>query len=117
MLAGENRLQKNSDFRTVYQKGRVYWSRFFVLRTLKRSDTGSTRFGIAPSRKIKGAVQRNKIKRRVREICHQQKNQINDGFDLVINIRRESLQVSYWELKKDLEYLFQKSSIKMITGA
>lgn len=106
-----NRLRKNSEFRIVYQKGQVYWSRYFVLRCLKRSDSGNTRVGIAPSRKIRTAIERNKIKRRVRELYREYQDLIESGMDLVFNIRTNALSVSFFTLKKDFEYLLKKSRL------
>ena len=111
LLAEENRLRKNREFNVVYKEGKIYSSRFFVLRCLQRKTPGSTRIGIAPSRKINKAVQRNKIKRRVREMFSQQKCHIKEGMDLVINIKAEALTASFNDLKKDFEYLLQKSRL------
>lgn len=106
-----NRLRKNSEFRLVYQEGQVYWSNYFVLRCLKRLDSGKTRVGIAPSRKVKTAVERNKLKRRVRELHRQYECLIKDGMDLVVNIKIKALDVGFITLKKDFEYLLKKSGL------
>ena len=106
-----NSLRKNSEFRVVYKEGQVYWSRFLVLRCLKKTDYGKTRIGIAPSRKIKKAVERNKLKRRVREIFRQYQYLIKDGIDLVINIKADAITASFYILKKDFEHLLKKSRL------
>ncbi len=112
LLAKENRLRKNSEFRVVYKKGQVYRSRFFILRCLKRNDSGRTRIGIAPSRRIKKAVERNKMKRRVRELFQQQ-HMIKEGMDLVLNIKAEATTASFYDLKKDFEELLKKSRLRL----
>lgn len=106
-----NRLRKNSEFKLVYQNGHVYRSRYFILRCLEKSDSADTRVGIAPSRKIRTAVERNKIKRRVRELYREYKHLVKDGMDLVFIIKFNALSVSFFTLKKDFEYLLKKSRL------
>lgn len=81
------------------------------MRYLNRIDSGKTRIGIAPSRKIKKAVQRNKVKRRVREILNQYQPLITDGLDLVVNIKKDAVSADFYDLKKDFEHLLKKSRL------
>jgi len=80
---------------------------------LKRDDQKSTRLGIVPSRKIKKAVLRNKLKRQIREIFKQYIKNIKKGYDLVLNVRNEAVNAGFEDLKKDFEYLIKKSQLEI----
>ena len=65
------RLSRSGDFDRVYRDGRSHANRFLVLYSFPRSaDAASdqqTRLGISVSRKVGGAVERNAVKRALRE--------------------------------------------------
>ena len=59
---------RSRDFDTVYRKGRSVSTRFLVLYSFPREDdpAGEPRLGLAVSRQLGGAVERNRLKRRLR---------------------------------------------------
>ena len=65
------RLSRSGDFDRVYREGRSHANRFLVLYAFPRSDREAadddTRLGISVSRKVGGAVERNAVKRALRE--------------------------------------------------
>jgi ribonuclease P protein component len=66
------RLSRSGDFDRVYRDGRSHANRFLVLYTFPRTaeateSTDETRLGISVSRKVGGAVERNAVKRALRE--------------------------------------------------
>jgi ribonuclease P protein component len=69
------RLSRSGDFDRVYRDGRSHANRFLVLYTFPRTgepaaatdDSHQTRLGISVSRKVGGAVERNAVKRALRE--------------------------------------------------
>ena len=65
------RLSRSGDFDRVYREGQSHANRFLVLYAFPRSEgadgEGDTRLGISVSRKVGGAVQRNAVKRALRE--------------------------------------------------
>jgi ribonuclease P protein component len=63
------RLSRSGDFDRVYRDGRSHANRFLVLYTFPRAEEASdgVRLGISVSRKVGGAVQRNAVKRALRE--------------------------------------------------
>lgn len=117
MLSDKNRIRKNTDFQRAYRDGDLFFSHYFVLHCLKRDDQKSTRLGIVPSRKIKKAVLRNKLKRRIREIFKQYSKNIKNSYDLVLNTRSEAVNASFEDLKKDFEYLIKKSRLVIDPGS
>jgi ribonuclease P protein component len=63
------RLSRSGDFDRVYREGQSHSNRFLVLYAFPRSepDDDDTRLGISVSRKVGGAVERNGVKRALRE--------------------------------------------------
>ena len=83
----------------------------FLLYAVYKEKPPEVRESVLPSRKLKSR-ERNKIKRRVREIFSQQRHQIKDGMDLVLNIKAKALTANYYDLKKDFEYILKKSRLE-----
>jgi ribonuclease P protein component len=63
------RLSRSGDFDRVYREGESHSNRFLVLYAFPRGESGEddTRLGISVSRKVGGAVERNAVKRSLRE--------------------------------------------------
>jgi ribonuclease P protein component len=92
------RIRRRADFQHVYEHGVRIRSRYATLFVLPNSlDVG--RLGIAATRKIGGAVQRNRAKRLIREVFR--RNKIACGFDVVVVPKRELLDASLTVLEAD----------------
>jgi len=63
------RLSRSGDFDRVYRDGRSHANRYLVLYSFPRTDAAAeqARLGISVSRKVGGAVERNAVKRALRE--------------------------------------------------
>jgi ribonuclease P protein component len=64
------RLSRSGDFDRVYREGQSHGNRFFVLYAFPRpaeEDSDDVRLGVSVSRKVGGAVERNSVKRAVKE--------------------------------------------------
>jgi ribonuclease P protein component len=84
------RLSRSGDFDRVYRDGVSRGNRFLVLYSFARGEEepgGDARLGISVGRKIGRAVQRNKVKRAVREAFWQLVDQLPEGHDYVIVAR------------------------------
>jgi len=81
----QDRIRKRSEYKVIYDKGQRIPSASFVLFVM-RNAVGRPRLGITATRRIGGAVQRNRAKRLVREIFRRHKADI-DSVDIVVNAR------------------------------
>lgn len=88
--ARRRRLSRSGDFDRVYREGNSRGNRFLVLYSFARHEDepgGQARLGISVGRKIGRAVQRNKVKRAVREAFRQLDAELPTGHDYVIVAR------------------------------
>ena len=98
-LPRDARLTKPSDIQTVFQHGRREERRAFVL--LWRPRAGAARAGFAASRQIRGAVNRNRAKRRLRE-AYRRLVARPGGLDLVFVARAAVLAADAAELEREV---------------
>jgi len=108
------RLLDSRDFRRVMRHGRRRASRELVVITTpkrkipiksnKLEESGSTgsRLGITVSRKVGGAVVRNRFKRRTREWFRRRRSELLQDVDLVVIARRPAALLSFDELDQRL---------------
>lgn len=87
------RLSRSAEFDRVYREGRSHANRFLVLhafpRGVEESGEREVRLGVSVGRKVGGAVDRNKVKRAIREAFWDLADELPDGYDFVIVARRE----------------------------
>jgi ribonuclease P protein component len=82
-----NRLSRSRDFDAVYRHGRSVSSRFLVLYWFPQEEAASPRFGFSVPRSVGGAVERNKIKRQLREVWGARLERVPAGNDYVLIVR------------------------------
>ncbi len=81
------RLSRSAEFERVYRHGRSSATRHFVLYVFDSPTVGPSRLGLSVSRKVGGAVQRNLVKRVLREAFAARAGEVGDGHDLVVVAR------------------------------
>ena len=115
MLAYSNRLTKKREIETVLKQGRVFYTKYFIIRT-KKNQAEQSRFAIVVSTKVsKKATQRNTVKRRLSELLRQALNKIKPGYDLVIiaspAIIEKGRVITSGEIKKILDFALHKINL------
>jgi len=81
------RLSRSAEFDRVYRQGRSVANRYLVLYAFPRGGEDPPRIGLSVGRKIGGAVERNQLKRLLREACAQLATKLPPGHDIVIVAR------------------------------
>jgi len=108
----EIRLRTGKDFAKTYAQGRSRSNRYLVLYYLREQtvDT-STKIGFSVSKKIGSAVERNKIKRRMRAIVAEKYSRLKPGYKLVFIVRRPAKSIDFEQLRQSAVMLLIKCKI------
>lgn len=101
-----NIVKEKKDFDRAFKKRNQLSSRYAYLY-IYDSDIERYRFGICVSKKLGNAVNRNKIKRRVKDIIDKCGLQFSNK-DYIIVMKKNTISASYLELKEDLTSLLSK---------
>jgi ribonuclease P protein component len=104
----EERLTRRKDFETVYSEGRLWSNNLVVLRALP-NGLGSNRYGFAVGRRLGGAVVRNRVKRRLREVVRL--TPTKEGWDMVFIARQAAAEADYHTLGRAMEELLARAKL------
>jgi len=106
-----NNLSKEKEILRVLRQ-RPFFSQHLTFKKFTNKDVDDWRYTVIISKKVeKLAVQRNRAKRRIRNIILKYKNKINKQYDFVIIINKKIQEVSFLDLKQELTNLLYKSKI------
>ena len=107
----QERINKKRDYLTVYQQGMRSHSEHFTIIVYK-NEMGISRLGITVSKKVGSAVQRNRIKRLVREFFRLNRSRLSTPQDIVIIAKRNITALAYQDACTELEsHLIKKSNV------
>lgn len=94
-------IKQNFEFRRLYHKGKSAGNRFLVLY-VRKNRLSHNRLGLTVSVKLGGAVQRNRVKRLLREAYRLQEDKFLEGIDIVLVARSRAVGATYHEIEKSL---------------
>lgn len=98
-------LKENKDFRRLYYRGKTSASPVLVTYAMKNRK-GRCVYGITTSKKIGGAVERNRARRLIREAYRTLEPSINGNYDFVFVARTRTTQVKMQEIQKSMKNQF-----------
>ena len=104
------RVKKEKDFSAIFKKGENFANRKFVIYRLENNEQ-HFRVGLSVSKKLGNAVTRNQIKRRIRHILIEHKNQLVENVDFVVIARKGVEILDYAEMEKNLLHVLKLSKI------
>jgi len=107
VLASYNRLRERKEFKRVYRRGKSKANDTLVLYFLP-NKLEVTRIGFSVSKKIGNAVERNRVKRRLREICRENISSIKPGYDIILIARQKIKGIGYQLIEVKLLKLIER---------
>ena len=99
------RLLRSADYRKVYDQGRRRSLDFLLAFALENGEPVS-RIGLTVPRSVGGSVERNRIKRRLRESVRTHLAELGPGWDIVFNARQSSKEVDFAALDQAVRKFF-----------
>jgi ribonuclease P protein component len=117
-FTGNMRLLRHADFERVYKQGRRHFATNMTVFYLPRRQGEGLRIGFTVGKVLGGAVERNRMKRRLRETVRLHWPGAPVPVDVVINPKKSVLKVEFSELGNEISRAFaviQKSLEKRIT--
>jgi ribonuclease P protein component len=105
------RILRRAEFRHVYDNGFRISGPVFTAFCFQRPEDGaapSARLGITVPRAVGGAVERNRIKRRLREAFRLHRAELDKRWDVVLNPRRSALHAEFQEIERSLRQVIEK---------
>jgi ribonuclease P protein component len=119
MIAAKCRLRKHSDYQRVYSASRKQFGKqmsfFFLVRPLvgpdgnpvRDAEPGAARVGLTVPKVLGKAVDRNRIKRRLREAVRKQLPLLTRPVDVVLHPRRSVIDLDFATLEREVASVFR----------
>ena len=110
MLPKAARIREEREFRAAFTRGRSYKGDLIVVYVLPRRGE-AVRLGFTTVKKIGGAVERNRIKRLLREAAKRLMPNLRPGTDVIVLARTRAAGASLNELVAELEKLLVRAGV------
>lgn len=105
------RIKKSQEIEKVMKKGRSKANPYFIVYKYVKQDNDNFRIAISVGKKIGKAVERNKIKRYIRNVTTEHKHEMNPHYDYFVIAREGVKDLDYATFKEKLEQLYKKMDI------
>ncbi|MGC8634695.1 MAG: ribonuclease P protein component [Candidatus Limnocylindrales bacterium] len=103
-------IRRPTDFANLQQHG-ISRAHPYVIVRVVRNNLEHTRYAFSTSRRLGGAVVRNRVRRRLREIVRSVASRVAPGWDVLIVARAACLGASYAELRAAMVRLLGRAGI------
>jgi ribonuclease P protein component len=110
-LPAARRLKLSHEFARVRGEGRTVRGSLILLGVLQVADEKTFRLGLVTSRRVGGAVVRNRVRRRLREIVRRHQHALANGLWLVVVARPAAAAASSAALEEEWLRLARRASI------
>jgi ribonuclease P protein component len=107
------RLLRHADFEQVYKQGRRHFSTHMTVFYLRRAEGEGLRVGFTVGRALGGAVQRNRMKRRLREAVRLSRPAPGPAADVVINPKKSVRTLAFSDLLAEVNRAFEVIAQKL----
>jgi ribonuclease P protein component len=101
------RLLRHADFERVYKQGRRHFAPHLTAFYRRREQGDGLRIGFTVSKLLGGAVQRNRMRRRLREAVRLHWPEFQASIDIVINPKKSLLTAEFPDLGKEIGQVFE----------
>lgn len=105
-------IKKNSEYKAVYNCNNSF-SDYNIVIFVKKNKDVKNRYGFTSAKKIKNAVDRNKIRRRLKEIVRINEDKIKTGYDIVFMARINAVDADYRNLEKSFFKVLKRSNLNV----
>ena len=105
-LPKSGRLLRTADYRKVYAEGRRR-NLGILVAFVRKSGEQPSRVGMTVPRKLGGAVERNRLKRRLREAVRKHREDLGPGWDIVFHPRAKAKIAEFAELEAAVQSFFR----------
>jgi len=109
-LGRNRRLIRSALFDEAFAQQKKYVGRFMVM-WVRAGEDASLRLGVVSSRKVGGAVQRVRARRRLRDVYRRNRHRMQGPVDVVLIARAAILRASAPEIEQDLMNLAEKAGL------
>jgi ribonuclease P protein component len=99
-------LRKHADFQAVYKEGRKRFAGNVTVFYRERNDQAGPRVGFTVGKVLGGAVERNRIRRRLRAVTQRRLSQLIGPVDVVMHPRKSVLNLGFAKLDLEVQQLF-----------
>ena len=110
MLKRINRLRKRYQYQYIYKSGSFISEKAVTLHYVT-SKTKCIKVGFAVTKKIGGAIKRNLIRRRLREIIRKHLINLKQNYNIIIVAKESILDVDFENLSKQIVNLLKKADL------
>ena len=105
------RIKKSQEIEQVMKKGRSRANPYFIVYKYAKNDNDNFRIAISVGKKIGKAVERNKVKRYIRNVTTEHKHEMKHNYDYFVIARKVVKDLDYVKFKENLEQLYKKMNI------
>jgi len=102
-----SRLLRHTDFERVYKQGKRHFASHLTVFYLRRIEGDGPRFGFTIGKIVGTAVERNRVKRRLREVVRLHCGEIAAPVDIVIHPKKSAIRAQFSELEDEISRAFE----------